>query len=136
MRNNLKDRTRKFALDVLHYCSQLPQKPEVRTVTGQLMRCGTSVGANYRAACRSKSKADFINKLSIVEEEADESEFWFEMLEGLGFGTDLELSRLKREGSELVAIMVQSKKTARSSEATKRSTTLHSQFATRNSSFQ
>lgn len=78
------------------------------------MRSGTSVGANYRAACRSKSKADFINKLSIVEEEADEAGYWFELLDKLNINNKVELCRLKDEASQLVAIMVQSKKTARS----------------------
>jgi four helix bundle protein len=132
MHNDLKDRTKKFALDVLVFCSRLPEKPEFRTVKGQLMRCGTSVGSNYRATCRSKSKPDFINKLSIVEEEADESEFWFELLEGLGMGGNAELVRLKREAGELVAIMVQSKKTARACEETRPA---NSAFAIRNSQF-
>jgi len=135
MHNDLKDRTKKFALDVLVFCSRLPQKPEFRTVTGQLMRCGTSEGSNYRAACRSKSKADFINKLSIVEEEADESEFWFELLERLGVDSASELARLKREAGELVAIMVQSKKTARAREEIRPYTPADSTFATRNSQF-
>lgn len=114
MPNDLKDRTRRFALDVLRYCSALPNRPEFRIVGNQLMRAGTSVGANYRAACRSKSKADFINKLSIVEEEADETEYWFELLENLAVANGSELKRLKNEAGQLVAIMVQSKKTARS----------------------
>jgi four helix bundle protein len=114
MTNDLKERTKRFALDVLCYCSVLPAKPEFRVISSQLMRAGTSVGANYRAACRSKSKADFINKLSIVEEEADESEYWFELLENLSSANNPELLRLKNEASQLVAIMVQSKKTARS----------------------
>jgi len=136
MHNDLKDRTKKFALDVLIFCSRLPEKPEFRTVRGQLMRCGTSVGSNYRAACRSKSKPDFINKLSIVEEETDESEFWFELLEGLGMGGHAELVRLKREAGELVAIVVQSKKTARAREEIRRHTRADSTFVTRNSQFQ
>jgi four helix bundle protein len=113
MANDLKERTKRFALDVLRFCSALPAKPELRVITSQLTRAGTSVGANYRAACRSKSKADFINKLSIVEEEADESEYWFELLENLAVPNNAELLRLKSEASQLVAIMVQSKKTAR-----------------------
>jgi four helix bundle protein len=113
MVNNLKDRTKRFAVDVIRYCSQLPNKPEYRVVGNQLMRAGTSVGANYRAACRSKSKADFINKLSIVEEEADESEYWLELLAHLPAVNQSELDRLKDEANQLVAIMVQSKKTAR-----------------------
>jgi four helix bundle protein len=113
MPNDLKDRTKRFALDVVRFCSTLPVKPEFRVIGGQLMRAGTSVGANYRAACRSKSKADFINKLSIVEEEADESEYWLELVENLLSSNRMELVRLKSEAGQLVAIMVQSKKTAR-----------------------
>jgi len=113
MPNDLKERTRRFALDVLRFCSAMPNRTEFRIVGNQLMRAGTSVGANYRAACRSKSKADFINKLSIVEEEADECEYWLELAENLLSGNRVELARLKSEASQLVAIMVQSKKTAR-----------------------
>jgi four helix bundle protein len=114
MPNDLKERTKRFALDVVGYCSALPNRPELRVISGQLMRSGTSVGANCRATCRSKSKADFINMLSIVEEEADESGYWFELLEQLAVNNSSELTRLKNEASQLVAIMVQSKKTARS----------------------
>jgi four helix bundle protein len=113
MANDLKERTKRFALDVLRFCSALPAKPDCRVISNQLMRCGTSVGANYRAACRSKSKADFINKLAMVEEEADECGYWFELLENLPATGDNELLRLKNEAGQLVAIMVQSKKTAR-----------------------
>ena len=113
MSNDLKERTMRFALDVLHFCSALPARSEFRIIAGQLTRAGTSVGANYRAACRSKSKADFINKLSIVEEEADESQYWLELLENLAVGNGGELKRLQNEAGQLVAIMVQSKKTAR-----------------------
>ena len=98
---------------VLRFCSALPAKAEFRVISGQLMRAGTSIGANYRATCRSKSKADFINKLSIVEEEADESEYWLELVENLSPVNGDELVRLKSEASQLVARMVQSKKTAR-----------------------
>jgi four helix bundle protein len=116
MANDLKERTKRFALDVLRFCSALPAKPELRVIANQLMRAGSSVGANYRAACRSKSKADFINKLSIVEEEADESEYWLELLESLTVSNNAELLRLKSEANQLVAIMVQSKKTVRISD--------------------
>jgi four helix bundle protein len=111
--NDLKDRTQKFALDVIRLCSRLPQKQEFSIIGKQLIRCATSVGANYRSACRGKSKVDFIAKLSIVEEEADEAVYWLELLEGLGLDQDKELQRLKDEVSQLVAIMVASKKTAR-----------------------
>lgn len=115
MINDLKDRTKRFAVDVIRFCSTLTGQSEFRIISNQLIRAGTSVGANYRAACRSKSKADFINKLSIVEEEADESEYWFELLESLAAPKSPELLRLKDEAHQLVAIMIQSKKTARGS---------------------
>jgi four helix bundle protein len=131
MINDLEDRTKRFATDVVRFCSTLNGKPEIRIISNQLVRAGTSVGANYRAACRSKSKADFINKLSIVEEEADESEYWFELLESLATPKNPELLRLKDEAHQLVAIMIQSKKTARASfGATK---TGNSPFSIRNS---
>ena len=110
--NDLQDRTKKFALDVIRLCTRLPQKQEYWIIGKQLIRSATSVGANYRSACRAKSKADFIAKLSIVEEEADESIYWLELLEELKV-QDPELPRLKDEGNQLVAITVASKKTAR-----------------------
>jgi len=82
--NDLKDRTKRFAVEVIRFCSTLPEKREYRNIQSQLTRCGSSVGANYRAACRARSKADFISKLSIVEEEADESIYWLELLEEIG----------------------------------------------------
>ena len=85
-------------------------------IRNQLVRCGGSVGANYRAVCRAKSSADFINKLSIVEEEADESAFWLEILGELGMTEAAERNRLEREANELVAIMVASRKTRRENE--------------------
>jgi four helix bundle protein len=131
MINDLKDRTKRFAVEVICFCSTLPTKPEMRIISNQLMRASTSVGANYRAACRSKSKADFLNKLSIVEEEADESGYWLELLENFS-PRSAELLRLKTEAGELVAIMIQSKKTARASEKPKVG---NSQFEIRNSQF-
>jgi four helix bundle protein len=107
---NLQGRTKKFALDVIRLCIRLPQKQKFWIIQRQLMRSATSVGANYRSACRAKSKPDFIAKLSIVEEEADESVYWLELLE---MSQDKELQRLKDEANQLVAIVVASKKTAR-----------------------
>ena len=112
-REEMQQRTKIFASRIVKLFSALPGNWIAQTLGKQLLRSGTSVGANYRAACRSKSKADFINKLSIVEEEADESEYWFELLENLAVPNNAELLRLKSEASQLVAIMVQSKKTAR-----------------------
>ena len=80
----LQTRTMRFAVDVVRFCNTLPDQPAIRVIRHQLLKSGTSVGANYRAACRAHSRAAFIAKLSIVEEEADESAFWFELLEELG----------------------------------------------------
>ena len=110
---DLKARTKKFALDVVRACVSCPKRDEVLIITRQLMRAATSVAANYRSACRGKSKPDFINKLSIVEAEADEAALWIEMLMELNVSNSPELPRLLREANELVAIMVSSKKTAR-----------------------
>ena len=77
---DLKDRTKQFALRVLKLVAALPHNLQARTIGGQLVRSGTSVGSNYRAACRGRSRAEFIAKLGIVEEEADESAFWLELI--------------------------------------------------------
>src|ERR671922_142056 len=78
--NDMKKRTRAFALAIIRLVERLPSTVAGRVISHQLIRCGTSVGANYRAACRAKSQADFIAKMGIVEEEADESIFWLEIL--------------------------------------------------------
>ena len=84
-----------------------------RIISGQLIRCATSVGANYRAACRAKSNADFINKLKIVEEETDESVYFFELLKELDNKNEILIYKLMKEGNELLSIFVASIKTAR-----------------------
>ena len=114
--NDLKNRTKQFPVDTLRFCTKIPKGMEFQIIRGQLMRPGSSVGANYRAACRSKSLSDFINKLSIVEEEADESAFWLEILHESGMTKSSERTPLEGEANQLVAIMVSSKKTARASE--------------------
>ena len=104
--DDLKKRTKRFALRVLKLVAALPRTIAGRTIGNQLARSGTSVPANYRAACRARSKAEFISKLGIVEEEADESAFWLEMIiEG-------KLLKRQREANELVAIMTSSRKSA------------------------
>jgi four helix bundle protein len=121
MSEELKKRTKKFALDVIKLCSGLPQSLETRHAIGQVIRSSSSTTANYRSACRAKSKADFISKLGTVEEEADESGFWLEMLRDISqlrvvkFEPQSlpELDRLEDEADQLVAITVASKKTAR-----------------------
>ena len=126
MSQELKNRTKKFALDVIGLCAGLPHLPETRHAIDQLIRSSSSVAANYRSACRGKSKADFIAKLGIVEEEADESGFWLEMLRDIGSRTEIrhskldlrtsQLARLLDETDQLVAITVASRKTARASD--------------------
>ena len=121
MSEELKKRTKKFALEVIALCAGFPQVLETRHAIGQVIRSSSSVAANYRSACRGKSKADFISKLGTVEEEADESGFWLEMLRDIAalrqlkidIRTSQELARLLDEANQLVAITVASRKTAR-----------------------
>jgi len=108
----LLDRTKKFALRVFKLVGALPRTIQGKAVAAQLIRSGTSVAANYRAACRARSKPEFIAKLGVVEEEADESALWL----GLIIETDLlsagKVKPLLTEAGEIVAIMASSKKTA------------------------
>src|SRR6267154_83464 len=111
--DDLKKRTKQFALRVLKLVAALPNNLSGRTIGGQLVRAGTSVGANYRAACRARSKREFIAKIGIVEEEADESAFWLDLLIARG-ATDTERAiALREEASQIVAITVSSIRTAR-----------------------
>ena len=113
-KDELKRRTKQFALRVMKLVGALPNSVEGRAIGNQLMRSGTSVGANYRAACRARSKAEFISKLGIALEEADESAFWMELI--------IESELLKRnlvepllqEADELTAILAASRKSASS----------------------
>ena len=108
----LKHRTKQFALRVIKLIRAMPKTIEGRAIANQLVRSGTSVGANYRAACRARSKAEFLAKLGIVEEEADESAFWLEVIIEDGMLKKDRVSPLLREADELVAIMVASRKSA------------------------
>jgi len=112
---NLKKRTKQFALDVIKLVEGLPPGQTCKILGNQLLRSGTSVGANYRAACRSKSTADFISKMGNVEEEADESGYWMELLVDSGKLKAITASTLIKEASELTAIAVSSINTARKS---------------------
>lgn len=112
----MKQRTKQFAIDVWRLCSKLPHSREYNSFVNQLIRCSSSVAANYRAVTRAKSKADFINKLKIVEEEGDESQFFLEIIEEINTDQELttEIKRLIKESDEIVAIIVASIKTSRS----------------------
>ena len=108
----LKARTKIFALRVMKLVGDLPDGAVAKTIGNQHIRSGTSVGANYRAACRGRSKAEFIAELGIVVEEADETCYWLELIiEGHLFAANL-VEPLLQEASELTAIMVASRKTA------------------------
>ena len=109
--HEMKQRTKKFALRILDLADALPHSRSGNVIAGQIVRSGTSVAANYRALCRAKSRADFVNKTSIVEEEADESCFWLELLIDRGLLSDRRV-QLLREANELTAIFVASRKTA------------------------
>jgi four helix bundle protein len=112
---NLKRRTKKFGLDVIRLVEKLPKDEVSRILGRQLLRSGTSVGANYRAACRTKSSADFISKLGNVEEEADESGYWMEMLVDAQKLEPAAAAPHIQEAGELTAIAISSINTARSS---------------------
>ena len=79
--NNLKTRTQKFAIEIINLIKKMDSSQYSKVISNQLLRAATSVGANYRAACRARSKADFISKITIVEEEADECVYWLELIE-------------------------------------------------------
>jgi four helix bundle protein len=111
--NELKKRTKQFGLRFLKLVDSLPNTIAGRAIGGQLVRSGTAVGANYRAACRSRSKVEFIAKLGIVEEEADESAYWLEIIiDGKLLSRELSVPLLD-EANELTAIFAASIKTAR-----------------------
>ena len=109
----MKHRTKEFALRIIKVAGSVSKDFVGRRLGDQLLRAGTSVAANYRAACRARSKADFISKLGIVEEEADESAFWMELLIESGILPKRRLEKLLAEANELTAIIVASRKTAR-----------------------
>ena len=110
---DLKRRTKKFNLDCIAFCRAIPKSREYDSLVRQLIRSSSSVGANYRAANRAKSDKDFINKLKIVEEEADESMYWLEVFKEILSINPPENERLIQEASELVAITVSSIMTVR-----------------------
>lgn len=112
-REELKRRTKQFGLRVIRLVESLPKNRTAEVIGNQLLRSGTSVAANYRAACRAKSKADFISKMGTVEEEADESLYWMELLIEAGIVKQELLEPLMQEANEFLAITVASINTAR-----------------------
>jgi four helix bundle protein len=110
---NLKERTKTFALDIIALVEDLPSGRSADAIGRQLIRSGSSVGASYRAACRARSRREFLAKLGIVEEEADESQFWLDLVIARGLSDTDRVIRLREEARQLVAIVVASIRTAR-----------------------
>src|SRR5256712_3608066 len=110
---DLKDRTREFALAEVQLVEEMPHGRTADVIARQLPRAGTSVSANYRAACRARSRREFIAKLGIVEEEPDEAQFWLDIAAERGLADPDRLSALAAEARQLVAIIVSSIRTAR-----------------------
>jgi four helix bundle protein len=111
--DEIKRRTQIFAISVIKAVMSLPNQGSANIIGRQLLRCGTSVGANYRAACRAKSRADFIAKLKIVEEECDESIYWMELLAAMQLGSEASIAALIKEANQILSIVVASIRTAR-----------------------
>jgi four helix bundle protein len=116
----LLERTKQFALRIFKLVDALPRTIQGRAVAAQLIRSGTSVAANYRAACRARSKPEFVAKLGVVEEEADESAFWLELIIETDLLSAAKVKPLLVEAGEIVAIMASSKKTAAKSQIANR----------------
>ena len=109
---DLKARTKQFALRVIKLVDALPRTIQGRAVANQIIRSATSVAANYRAACRARSRAEFIAKIGVIEEEADETAFWLELIIDSALLTQTRVRPLLTEAGELVAIMAASRKSA------------------------
>jgi four helix bundle protein len=118
--HELLERTKQFALRLFKLVGALPQTIQGKAVASQLIRSGTSVAANYRAACRARSKPEFIAKLGVVEEEADESAFWLELIIETHLLSAGKVKPLLIEAGEIVAMMASSKKTAAKSQIANR----------------
>ena len=106
-------RTKSFAKEIIKLCRKLPNNREGKLIGNQIFRSGSSVAANYRSACRARSKAEFISKLSIVEEEADETLFWLELINEMGILDSTLLDSLMKENNEIISIIVSSIKTVK-----------------------
>ncbi len=111
--NELKNRTKKFSVDIILFCDNLKQTKAASVITYQIIKSATSVAANYRAACRGRSKAEFYSKICIVVEEADETEFWLELIFETNLSKNIgELNRLLSEANEITKIISKAKSTA------------------------
>jgi four helix bundle protein len=112
-KKELQERYKRFTISVFNILDKLPKTSAGNVITYQLLRSSSSASANYRSACRAKSKRDFINKLKTVEEETDESLFWLEIIDELKMGKENDISYLSTECNELLSIITTSLKTLR-----------------------
>jgi four helix bundle protein len=110
--DELKARTKQFAIRVFKLVDALPKTVQGRAAANQIIRSGISVAANYRAACRARSRAEFIAKIGVTEEEADETLFWLELIIDTGLRSRAKVESLSDDADELVAIMASSRKSA------------------------
>lgn len=109
----MKARTRAFALRIIRLAESLPDTPTARVIRNQMLRCGSAVGANYRSACRAKSKPDFISKMGNVEEETDETIYWMELLIDAEIVKPARIADLMDEGNQILSIVISSIKTTK-----------------------
>ena len=110
---DLKARTRAFALRIIRLAESLPDTPTAKVIRNQMLRCGSSVGANYRDACRAKSKPDFVSKMGTVEEETDETIYWMELLIDAEIVKRTQIADLLDEADQILSIVISSIKTAK-----------------------
>lgn len=106
-----RDRTKNFAIRIIHFCKTLPRTQEGGIISNQLLRCGTSVGSNYRAVCRARSRNEFYSKLCIVVEEADETLFWLELIRDARIKQNETLNSLLKEAEENLSVVATARKT-------------------------
>jgi four helix bundle protein len=116
----LQKRTQKFAVNIIKFSETLPNRRAINVLSNQLLRSSTSIGANYRAACKGKSPADFINKIVICEEEADESIYWLDLMIESELIESAQLTILKKEATELTAIFTAIGKTSKENQRNKK----------------
>ena len=116
----LKARTKRFAVRIVKLSASLPKTDQARVIENQLLRSGTSMAANYRATCRARSKAEFVAKLGVVVEEADETVYWLELLQETGILAITDMNGLYDEAKELLAIFAASQQTVRSNNVSMR----------------
>jgi four helix bundle protein len=109
----LRERTKQFAIRIVRLFRSLPKNDEARIIGKQVLRAGTSVAANYRAVCRARSRAEFVSKIGVAVEEADETVFWLELLVETGIVAKAQMEKLLVEANELLAILAASQRTAR-----------------------